>query len=178
MLKVFLFQLLLTSNIQFTLSQENFKWDVVIDSLEGTSNQLYTKTKLFIGEYWKSAQNVIQIDEKEEGIVLVKGNRIEEMTFALNKHTWVFRYSIKFLIKDTKCRIIIDDVYCESANCEGTKWPLLPVSNTYPKGGYWKTSIGKDRYIEIMMNLKNELNLIVASYINYLKKPLVYDSDW
>ncbi len=162
-----------------SFGQTNFKWDVIIDSLDDNQSQLYSKTKLFIGEAWKSAQNVIQNDDKDAGIILVKGLSIQNLYYQMNDHRWTFSYSVKFLMKDNKCRVIINNVYCSAARVAQYEWPHMPVSDTYPTTkGLKITGVNEKRYLQIMTSLKQELQSNVDSYINYVKKPLVNNSDW
>tara|TARA_R110000803_G_C11987103_1_gene321473 strand:+ start:3110 stop:3667 length:558 start_codon:yes stop_codon:yes gene_type:complete len=161
-----------------SFGQTDFKWDVIVDSLESDKSELYSKSKLFIAEVYKSAQNVIQNDDKEAGIILVKGATLQTLYYQLNIHKWTFSYSIKFLVKDNKCRIIIEGVYCSDARVGIHDWPLMPVSNTYPESkGLRITGLNKKRYSLLMMKLKEELQLTVDLYAAYVKKPLV-TKDW
>lgn len=162
-----------------SFGQTNFKWDVVTDSLDSDKSQLYSKSKLFIGETWKSAQNVIQNDDKDAGIILIKGVSIQNLYYQMNDHRWTFSYSIKFLMKDNKCRIIIEDVYCSAARVAQYEWPHMPVSDTYPESkGLKITGLNEKRYLQVMTSLKEELQSTVDSYIKYVKKPLVNNSGW
>jgi hypothetical protein len=146
-------------------SQENFKWDVK-DSIPKTKDQIYSLTKLFIADYWKSAQNVIQSDDKESGVVLIKGNVVLHKNFQLNDHVYTFPYTIKFYMKENKYRILIDNIYCESATCGGYDWPKLSMTFEYP--GYLKTSLSKNRFTEILSEVHDEMNSIISGYKKYL----------
>lgn len=53
-------------------SQENFKWDIVTEVPGLSKNELYSITKMFIAKTWKSANNVIQNDDKDAGQILVR----------------------------------------------------------------------------------------------------------
>jgi len=162
-----------------SFGQASFQWDVITDSLDDNQSQLYSKTKLFIGETWKSAQNVIQNDDKDAGIILVKGVIIQNLYYQMNDHRWTFSYSVKFLMKDNKCRIIIEDVYCSAARVTHYEWPHMPVSDVYPSSKGMKiTGVNEKRYVQIMVSLRQELQSIIDSYIDYVKKPLVNNSDW
>jgi len=162
-----------------SFAQENFKWDTIIDSLDGNKDELYSKTKLFIAENWKSAQNVIQNEDKEAGIILIKGLSIQYMFFQLWDHKWNFSYSVKFLTKDNKCRIVIENVYCESARCSVHEWPHLPVADTYPtEKGLKTTGLSQERYIELMTLLKQDLQSIVDLYTISVKNPIIKNADW
>ena len=162
-----------------SFGQTNFKWDVIIDSLDDNQGQLYSKTKLFIGETWKSAQNVIQNDDKDAGIILVKGISVQNLYYQMNDHRWTFSYSVKFLMKNNKCRIIIEDVYCSAARVAQYEWPHMPVSDVYPSSkGLKITGVNEKRYVQLMISLRTELQSIVNSYTDYVKKPLFNNSDW
>jgi len=161
-------------------AQTNFKWDK-IDSIAKNKNELYSLTKMYIGETWKSAQNVIQNDDKEGGAILVKGLSVQNLYYQMNDHKWTFSYTIKFLFKDNKYRVVIEDVYCQSARVAQYDWPLMPVSDTYPaEKGLKTTGVNEVRYLEIMSSLKNELQSIVDGYGSYLKKQNTgsSNSDW
>jgi hypothetical protein len=159
--------------------QTNFEWDVIIDSPDNSKSELYSKSKLFIAETWKSAQDVIQNDDSESGVILVKAKSVQNLYFQLNDHRWTFDYSIKFLMKDNKCRIIIDNVHCEAARAGTYEWPHMPVADRYPETkGLIRTGVNEERYLKVMTMLKSELQMIVDSYSAYVRKPLVNDSNW
>lgn len=168
------------------ISQTNFKWDVKTDSLQDKQSQLYSKTKLFIAETWKSAKDVIQNDDANAGIILVKGISVKNLFYQLNDHKWTYSYKVKFMIKDNKCRIIIDDVACISAIAENKNfgsynndWPLMPVADIYPsEKGLRLTGINEERYLKLMNSLKDELQLIVNLYLASMQKPYNEENEW
>ncbi len=55
-----------------SIAQVDFRWEK-IDSVDKSKSQIYSDTKMAIAELWKSAQSVIQNDDKEGGMILVKG---------------------------------------------------------------------------------------------------------
>ena len=162
----------------FSSAQESFKWDIVKESPK-TKEQLYSDTKMFIAEAWNSAQSVIQNDDKENGLILVKGISSQTMKIQLVFPTWTFAYTVKFYMKDHKYRIVIDNVNCESANCGVHQWPLMPVADNYPeeKGGR-TTGLNKKRYESLMSDLKQELQTLVDSYQTYMENINNTDHDW
>ena len=150
-------------------SQENFKWDIIIDSLDNEQSELYSKTKLFIGKTWKSANDVIQSDDAESGTILVKGLNVQNLNYQMNDHRWTYSYTITFMTKDNKCRIKIEDVYCSGARAGTYEWPKMPVNDSYPeKKGLRVTGVNEERYLELMQNLKAELQSIVDAYTKTL----------
>jgi hypothetical protein len=161
-----------------SFAQDNFKWDK-IDSIAKNKNEIYSLTKMFIGETWKSAQDVIQNDDKEGGMILVKGLSIQSLYYQMNDHKWTFSYTVKFLFKDNKYRIVIEDVYCQAARCAQYEWPHMPVADTYPsEKGLKTTGVNEERYLEVMTTLKKELQSIADGYEKYLKTPKSNNGDW
>ncbi len=162
---------LLFANINF--AQTNFQWEKR-DSVAKTKAQLYSDTKMFIAEEWKSAQSVIQNDDKEVGMILVKGLSSQTLFFQMNSHNWTFSYTVSFFMKENKYRILINNVSCTAARCQQNEWPHIICSDTYP--GWWETSLNEERYKQLMLALKTELQIIVDSYDKYIKSPS--KSDW
>tara|TARA_B100000795_G_C22545361_1_gene340413 strand:- start:60 stop:602 length:543 start_codon:yes stop_codon:yes gene_type:complete len=162
-----------------SFGQTDFKWDVKAESLDKNKSELYSQSKLFISETWNSAKDVIQNDDKDAGIILIKGLSIQNLYYQMNDHKWTFSYTIKFLMKDDRCRVIIENIYCSAARTGQYEWPKMPVSDIYPsKKGLRITGVNEKRYLKVMTSLKQDLQSIVDSYIDYVKKPLVDDSDW
>ena len=82
MKKIILLTLVTFFNSAF--SQTDFKWDKV-DSVSKNKGQIYSDTKMFIAEFWKSAQNVIQNDDKEGGMILLKGVSVQSKFFQFTE---------------------------------------------------------------------------------------------
>lgn len=166
-MKRYLFILVANLMVLTINAQKDFQWDVV-DSVAKAKDQLYSETKSFISEYWKSAKDVIQNDDKDGGIILVKGVSIQEVNFAMNPHTYIYSYTVKFMVKDNKFRIVISDVQNTSSTCMGNVWPLVPPSdNTTDKIGKMPTA----KRVEMMDSLRKELQGMVDNYEKTIKTP-------
>ncbi len=175
MKKSILLLLLSFSCFQFAYSQKTFNWDV-IDSIPKSKDQIYLSAKSFIVDYWKSANNVIQLDDKENGIIVIKAVSVQKKFFQMNDHVYVFPYTVKFQMKNNKYRVIIENVHCESALCQNVKWPLLPITFEYP--GYMKTSLSEKRFNEIMSDLHFEMENIISNFKTYISKNESTNNDW
>lgn len=163
MKKIFLALMLIFVSLS-SVAQENFEWDIIQESSK-TKEQLYSDTKMFIAEAWKSAQNVIQNDDKENGLILVKGLSIQSIKIQLVYPDWTFAYTVKFYVKDNKYRIVIENVNCETAKCGIHQWPRMPVADSYPeKKGTRITGLNQKRYETVMSALKEELQNLVNNY--------------
>ena len=172
MLKKIIISALILSNSLF--AQKNFNWTAT-DSVQKTKAQIYSDTKLFIAETWKSAKEVIQNDDKDAGVILVKGKSIQHSIFQLNDHVYTYNYSVKFLFKENKYKISIENVKCESAIVAGNVWPLVePTEITTERVG----GVPSKKLAEMMDSLKAELTSIVSSYEKNIKTQSQKNTDW
>ncbi len=161
--------LVLLSNICY--SQKNFLWEKV-DSVLKNKNQIYSDTKIFISEKWKSAQNVIQNDDKENGMILVKG---ASKKVSSGGAIFVYSYTFKFYMKDNKYKIVIDNVKFESGTFEKYDYLILDPQDEFP--GVVKAGLYKKDWENIMKSLKTDLDSVVSQYEIFIKKPST-SSDW
>jgi len=172
MKKMFLF-LSISLIINISSAQVDFRWEK-IDSVKKSKSQIYSDTKMFIAEFWKSAQNVIQNDDKESGMILVKGASSKSCTYLLNPHSFIFSYTVKFFMKENKFKIQIDNVSMTSHTCSVHTWGTIqPVDNFDGN-----ENLSAKRGNEIFAELKKELQSIFDNYIDYIKKPVASNNNW
>lgn len=178
-MKNHLLLLLALITINNVFAQENFVWEKT-DSVAKTKEQIYSDTKMFIAEYWKSAKSVIQNDDKEGGLILVKGIVMVSRVYALYPYEYTYSYNVTFRMKNSKYKITIDNVYCESANIGDVR--KLKVVHPFEGDDApdMKSGLGgglpKKKLIEVMTELKNRLQMITDEYSEYLNKS--HNSDW
>lgn len=176
---------MLVANITF--AQTNFKWDK-IDSVAKTKAQIYSDTKMYIAQTWNSAQDVIQNDDKEAGSILIKGSIKEEIKYGMGVnfgpaiYTYYYHYTITFLMKDNKFKLVLDNVNCKTALAPtGAKYtiPCLPPfeGENYPDVPNWG-NLSKKKQLELMTQLKTDLQAVVDAYVQEIKKPSITNSGW
>jgi len=160
--------------VSYSFAQKDFQWDV-IDTISKTKSEIYTDTKLFIAETWNSAQSVIQNDDKEGGVILVKGITKVSTFFQLNPHDYTYKYTVKFFQKEGRFKIVLDEVHCTSALCQMNEWPKVEPTEDYSKkvGG-----VPTKRLEPMMIELKANLQAIVDAYLIKIKNPSVKANDW
>lgn len=157
-------------------NKETFTWEVT-DSVHKTKPQIYSDTKLFIAEMWKSAQSVIQLDDKEGGQILIKGIQTQQTMIVIADVEYIFSYTIKFLMKEGKYKMIIDNVQSTSVYYNKIyKWPVIGICDGCDKPD--KQGISKKKYNLIISNLKENLQNIVNSYELTMKKESLITKDW
>jgi len=163
-------------------SQESFQWEKV-DSVGKTKEQIYTDTKIFIANTWKSAQNVIQNDDKDGGVIIVRGSSTHKIMHYLNYYTYVYSYTVTFKMKDNKYKISIDNVFCDKAYPVGQAnfniCKIEPFDYVYEKckTGFNVSTLPEKKAIQIMEQLRTELLLIYYGYESFINSPTKTE-DW
>lgn len=182
---IMLFAILLAT---VTFGQVNFKWDKV-DSVDKTKAQIYSDTKLFIAKTWNSAQSVIQNDDKEAGNILIKGLLIKEMVsgrgISAQVFGYVYDYTIIFMMKDGKYKIIIDNVSCTKAYFKANPTYKIALIQPFdgidncPETGTWKNlGVSKETAVRMIGEIKLELQNIVDDYLKTIKMASTTNSGW
>jgi hypothetical protein len=167
-----------------TTYKGNFKWEKM-DSVSKTKAQIYTDTKMFISEAWKSAKNVIQNDDKDGGVILVKGS-ISKNALYKNKQNfeYIYNYNITFKMKDGKYKISIDNVTNTMSILVGYSNISIPYIQPFdaencPDNLNKIAGPGKESLSSMMESLKQDLQSIIDSYEKYIKNPAnTASSDW
>lgn len=155
----------------FSFGQNGFTWEKT-DSISKTQSQIYSAAKMFIAKTWKSSKDVIQNDDKETGVILIKG--VSSQNFAVNlglcPMEYIFNYNVTFKMKDGKYKITIDNVHCTSAHGGTNYQELRPIEPSDQIPYPFKTgAVSNKKAVELMQSLKQELQAILDAYIDYLK---------
>ena len=131
----------------YSYAQKPLECDTIIECPGMTSDKIYSKMKYFVADYFKSAQNVIQLDDKEEHHLLCKGN----VRFEVKSLTWhmldgVINFTLDLQAKDGKYRIVMRDFSHESFDKKyGDSWSMGIVCSEVPDG----FKKGKKQYNEM-----------------------------
>lgn len=162
-----------------SFAQANFKIEKM-DSIAKTKTQIYSDTKMFISEYWKSAKDVIQNDDKEGGTILVKGISKQTVIIGMSSNTFWYQYNVKFLMKEGKYKIIVENVKYERGPSpmwdSSAKYLEPQEQDTFP--GLMKAGMSEKRWNELITSLKTEMKNIVDNYEKHIKKPSATTGDW
>ncbi len=161
------------SSTTIIFSQINFNWDKV-DSIPKTKTQIYTDTKIFISNQWNSAKDVIQSDDKEGGVIVVKGLSQKTISYAAATYNYAYSYIVKFMIKDGKVKIVIDNVHCQYMSLSGTEFPnskIEPFDGDVcldHQCGKPNSKFG-NKVVNMMGELRIELQGIADNYLKTIK---------
>jgi hypothetical protein len=102
-----------------------------IDTSSFSKDQLYSKAKLWLVNSFKDSKSVSEIDDKEGGQIVGKGNFVVNYTYALTPSTCRFNFIMKIDLKDNKYRLQIYNIIAEFATNFET--PIEDISKQYGK---------------------------------------------
>jgi hypothetical protein len=151
-------------------AQQNFEWDVAGECTK-TKEQLYSDSKIFVAIAFKSAQNVIQNDDKDGGNIIVKGIVPAKIVNKFGyTHEYLYRCTITLMFKENKFRIKVNNVSCELAptyTFQGqiSNLPCVPMfegTNAPLKGA-------AKQQIKLRDNLRQSIQDFVNFYVASMK---------
>lgn len=153
-----------------------------VDSVSKDKNQIYSDTKMFIAKTWRSSKDVIQNDDKEAGVIIVKGISLMKSYFMMNYYYYDYRYMVTFRFKDNKFKVTIDNIYCDRAYGDNQSAYISKIEpfegdNCPETGTISHPGVPRKKAKIMMQELRNELQSIVDSYSAEIKsaKPA---GDW
>ena len=146
-----------------------------IDTISKSKNQIYSDTKMYIAENWKSAQNVIQNDNKEDGLILIKGTIGLDVGKGLKQFIYNYSYTVKFYMKDNKYKILIDNINPDYNQYNSTMFLSPPICENCEFPGVSKAGMYKDTWLELQSKFPLKMKEILISYDKYLRSNFKMD---
>lgn len=171
-----------------TVLNDNNPFELPIDSITGkitfvkiievkgkSKSEIYSNVKNWITENYKSPKDVINIDDKESGIILLKSFFLNTQTIAISNGTINIKanyyFSLKINIKDSKYKITITDLEQQglseftSSGYTGGKSPLeRAVLINIKDENYDKVYDIRKKMADV---IKKEMNGIISSIEHY-----------
>ena len=138
---------------------------VHVDSLGLTPGQIYDGIKLWVAETYNSAMDVIQLDDRNSGIMIVKGNFTCTYQAIFSKATLRAITSLKFEIKENRFRYTVE---------------VTDVLNEYDKSSMWRTmerNPGNRAVQSAKESIGDHITITINSII-YAMEKYTADTDW
>ena len=112
-MKNILFALALLSSLGLYSQKAEIKPTVIELDSTFTKDEIYSSLKLFLVEYFVDANEVIQVDDKEQGVIVFKGTKRNYMKgiFGEKNPAGFWHFTGKFEIKDGRYRYSVYDIY-------------------------------------------------------------------
>ena len=157
-------------NLPFTPEGKLMMEEVVTQS--GSADELYSRAKLFFAETFKSANEVIQMDDPDSHTLVGKGYSQLLIVYYGEMTQVRMYYTAKIQTKEGRYRYNIYDIYFQSGG-----------NDTYPETVFLKqnmyTKKGKEKKIERQYYNQTQARLLsLTSSIRTLLRSPVNSSDW
>lgn len=167
--------------LTFTAKSQNVFVFEKVDSSKFNKAQLYAATKQFIATTWRSAAAVTQNDDKENGIITIRGSNTQNVSIIAG-YAYVYSYDVTFRVKDNKYKVVLDNVVCDRAYMTTSTASIVKIQpfegeNAPETGTFGNPGIPKKNAIKMMANLKAELAAILTKYSEEITKPITTE-DW
>lgn len=125
-----------------TYSQEELKFSKVIQSPTNSDKlSLHVALRSFVASYYKNSQNVIQMDDKEAGIIICKATTIfPSPSLTLSAYEGFLDYTLKLQSKDGRVRVEVSTFMHHNlpGNQKAANIGLLTTSDVYATSGIQK----------------------------------------
>lgn len=143
-----------------------------IVELEGFSKDaIYNKTKLWITQTYKSPQDVLQLDDKESGLIVIKA--ISEITPAYVHYTFTIK------IKDGKIKLETNQIYSDSVIGNANYgWGYAEEWIEGKANGYKQPKGSLKRLSKIANSTVDHIYLLYDSLEHSIKEPLYEEEEW
>ncbi len=142
--------------------------------LEGmTASQIYIKGNEWFAKAFNSANDVIQMNDKEVGKIIGKG--IIPVS-SLGYSAGSFHYTISLMAKEGRCKYVITDIYHDGSGTTNNVGSGGAMRNIKPECGtmrmfkkYWK---------KIKIQADENLKILEKDLVEYMKNQSSDEDDW
>lgn len=142
-----------------------------IVEIDGQSKEdIYGKAKLWISKTYNNAQKVIQLDDKDGGVIVIKG--IFEVSPAYVHYTFTIK------IKDGKMKLDTDNIYSDSSsNNPNYGWGTAEEWTEGKANGYKQPKGSLKRLSDIANGTVDKIDSLYGSLEQAIKEPAA-EEDW
>lgn len=141
----------------------------IIEFSDINKNSLYSASKQWVATNFKSANSVIQMDDKEEGVLIGKGT----IDYPCTGNSWqcgglsgaFIKFTLKIETKDNKVRITFSDITHYDPNVIIDKKPF-------------ETQVKQLTKYDNLTAVRNKFDEIIKDYEMSIKKIHLTDNNW
>lgn len=159
---------------------------ITLDSV--SAKELYLRSKKCFGIGSRSVNDVIQVDEKESGLLIGKDftdlviNGTFVMSVLVGDHieiTTQLWYSIRIQSKDYRYKYEIYDIYFQSyPNKYSSIGYTTPAEKMFDKGGFKKNGKPNEVQSQYINQTKAKIDFLIAAIKETMTKPIISKDDW
>lgn len=157
---LFLIPALSFSQLKLDPQTKSFHNEKIIELDSMSKDQIYSKTKVWFAETFKSSEAVITSDLKEEG--LITGRYVDNYYLSSGLY-YDFNNLIKVYIKDNKVKVVISGIEAKGYTLESY---MIKPDGTYPRKMYQK----------MFEDIDTKTTATISGLETFLKKKI--NNDW
>jgi hypothetical protein len=144
----------------------------IIEELPETKNDIYIKVRSYFATAYKDAKSVIQMDDKEAGIIIGKGVFSNVYYYSANFKTVPVTYSayhtLRVDIKDGRARVICSVSswsveWNAPRNYMNNEYPILSYAPFTKNKIYGSNSHPSKAFVELIDRMQNAINSLEES---------------
>lgn len=152
----------------------------IIEDINGNRDEIYQRALIYFANAYKSANDVIQMKDKDAGTIIGKGIFTVYESSGLSSETVKCDHTLRIDAKDNRARIVLSvqqyDIHISAISAQSLptnyKWEITEV---YPF-----TKKRKRGFSKIYEGLCNTVNTVFSDIEKSLKaeSSIVNDTDW
>lgn len=145
---------------------------VKIDSIDLSKDELYARAKSYFAYSFKSAQDVIQLDDKENGKIIAKGNFTSMNKTAIGRYGSRIQFTFTIDLRDGRFRGIIEDLYHDGLISDSS---IAGGSFSNEKPAIGTLFLPKSMWEKIKIQGRLDAVSHLEDFVNYMKSKSTID---
>lgn len=153
-----------------------FEGMAVIEIPTVNKNELFSRTKYWIGDKFRSSDHVIDMEDKSSEVyaIILKPIFSKYFKAGISGYNLDVEYKLLFYIKDGKVKIQIKDFRTKQNTSQEYKEEFLSIENR--KNTTWR-DLPEKKWIEIRQFAKSYSIDLIKEFESAIKKPLDSSKD-
>lgn len=167
MKKVLLLAVMIFGSISVMLSQDKLSYEKVIVADSVSKQSIYNGIKEWIGMNFVSAKNVIQVDDKDAGLIIITSvTPYNSGKLSHIAYVGELSYTIKIQIKDNRFKVEFTNfVHKSYSDIRPDYWSLGMLTTSEEYQGKC-SSLEKSRFNKVWTDLKMKSDLIYKDLVS------------
>lgn len=150
-----------------------------IDTVKATKDELYSYSKIWLAKAFNSSKSVIQLDDKEAGSIICKGQLLNEEKLRTSTVHYDSKYTLEITVRDNKYRIKIYDFVNEgyivyTGVLSGTE-KVNGYGLLYSDSNFQELAYAKEKSIPLATQFSND---IINSYRESMNNQIKQKNDF
>lgn len=163
------------------------EYSEVVEVSGKNADQLYTSARMWFAEKFKSANEVLQMDDRENGVIIGKGNISSDEYYSAGmgiqvQSNWIVKFTIKVMVKDGRYKCDMNDFTVDRYALGELLTKDEPLSQYVDKKEYfkngseteWLKNNGVKSNTQMMARTNNAIFNHITKFENDI--PTIYES--